>query len=121
MKQFVKLERVVLSAFERTASRHRRVMSEDTESHFEATRTLKQQERDLVDSFVGQDVSGSVPDPNNVEESKQNREQMREEGQREEGKSNEANSDIDMLEIESDEPSRDVTDEIDDQQHQIAY
>ena len=76
--------------------------------------TLKQQERDLVDSFVGQDVSGSVPDPNNVEESKQNREQMREEGQREEGKSNEANSDIDMLEIESDEPSRDVTDEIDD-------
>jgi hypothetical protein len=67
-------------------------MSEDTESHFEATRTLRHQERDLGGaSFVGRDVSDSVPDKSNVEESKQtkqSREEMREEGQSGEGKSN---------------------------------
>jgi hypothetical protein len=92
MRRFERLENLVQSAFDRTTRRYRRAMSEDTESHFEATRTLRHQERDLGGaSFVGRDVSDSVPDKSNVEESKQtkqSREEMREEGQSGEGKSN---------------------------------
>lgn len=110
-------------------------MSEDTQSPFEATRALKHQERNLGGaSFVGQDVSSPVSAKNNVEErknnveeskqTKQSREEMREEGQSGEGKSNEAQSDIDidMPEIESDDPSRDdESDEINEEQHEIAF
>ena len=113
MKAFTRLEDVVQSAFDRTTRRYHRAMSQDTESHFEATRALKHQERNLGGaSFVVQDVEESK---SNVEESKQNREQMRDEVDVE-GKSKEAKSDIDndieMPEIESDEPSSDESCEI---------
>jgi hypothetical protein len=114
MRAFADLENLVRSAFDRTTRRYHRAMSEDTQSPFEATRALKHQESNLGGaSFVVQDVEERK---NNVEESKQtkqSREEMREEGQSGEGKSSEAKSDIDMPEIESDEPSRDDdTDEI---------
>jgi hypothetical protein len=101
MRAFANLENLVQGAFDRTTRRYHRAMSEDTQSPFEATRALKHQERNLGGaSFVGQDVSSPVSAKNNVEErknnveeskqTKQSREEMREEGQSGEGKSNEA-------------------------------